>query len=348
MKPLIAITMGDPAGIGPEIVAKALAERRVYDLCVPIVLGSGAVMRRAQEIVGTHLDFVEMREPAGANLRPCLIQCTRPEDGEHLPVFGRIDAKCGRMAMACIERGIRCALDREVDAVVTAPIHKESLHLAGYDYPGHTEIFAERTNTPDYALMLVDEGFRIVHVSTHVSMREALDRVTVGRIETVTQLGREACRRLGIARPRIAVAGLNCHAGEGGLFGREERDTIAPAVEALRRRRWDVSGPISPDTVFARARGGEFDLVVAMYHDQGHIAMKVAGFRRNPATGRWDSVRGVNVTLGLPIVRTSVDHGTAFDQAGKGTANPESLLQAIGVAVSLAAHKDNRRRKSRP
>lgn len=334
--------MGDPAGIGPEIICLALGQREVYERCVPIVFGSSAILRRAQEIVGSNLDFEEMREPAGANRRPCLIQCTRPEDGEQLVPFGKVDAKAGRMAMACIERAIASALAGDVDAVVTAPIHKESLHAAGYPYPGHTEIFAERTHTPDFALMLVDDLLRIVHVSTHVSMREAIGLISRERIEKVTELGYTACRRLGIPRPRVAVAGLNCHAGEGGLFGREEIEIIAPAIESLRQRRWDVTGPISPDTVFARARGGEFDLVVAMYHDQGHIAMKVAGFQRNPKTGRWDSVRGVNVTLGLPIVRTSVDHGTAFEEAGKGTANPQSLLQAIDVAIRLVTHPDQR------
>lgn len=343
MKPLIALTMGDPAGVGPEVIIKALCVRELYEKCHPLVLGSRAVMARACDVVGAHVEFIELREPAGAGLRPGLIQCTRPEDGEQLPVFGKIDAKCGRMAMACIERGIELALANQIDAVVTAPIHKEALHAAGIHYPGHTEIFADKTGAPDYALMLVDDDLKVVHVSTHVSMRQAIDLVTRERIEAVTALGYDACRKLGIQRPRVAVCGLNCHAGEGGLFGREEIDVIQPAVEALRARRWDVQGPFSPDTVFARAKGGEFDLVVAMYHDQGHIAMKVAGFRRNPATGRWDSVRGVNVTLGLPIVRTSVDHGTAFEEAGKGTANPESLLQAIDVAIQLAAHRTKTR-----
>jgi len=228
------------------------------------------------------------------------------------------------------------ALAKEIDAVVTGPINKESINQAGCPHPGHTEIFAVLTNTKDYAMMLIGEDLRVVHVSTHVSLRQAIERTKKPRVLTVIRLAHRALKALGIAEPKIAVAGLNPHAGEHGLFGDEEIKEIIPAIEEARTEGITVDGPIAPDTVFGRARGGLYDIVVCMYHDQGHIPLKTLGFTFDKTAQKWTSMSGVNVTLGLPIIRTSVDHGTAFGKAGKGTAAYDSMLDAIDVAIKLA------------
>ncbi|HHD57410.1 MAG TPA: 4-hydroxythreonine-4-phosphate dehydrogenase PdxA, partial [Desulfobulbaceae bacterium] len=229
------------------------------------------------------------------------------------------------------------AMAGQIDGTVTGPISKEAIHGAGYHYAGHTEIYGSLTDTVDYAMMLVDNGFRVVHVSTHVSLREACDRVKKDRITTVINLTHSAVRQMGVSSPSIAVAGLNPHCGEGGMFGDEEMREILPAVREANARGLTVEGPIPADTVFVKMRGGMFDAVVVMYHDQGHIPAKLVGFQYNDRTKSWDSMSGVNVTLGLPIIRTSVDHGTAFDKAGDNCANPQSMVEAIKLAAVLAA-----------
>ena len=231
---------------------------------------------------------------------------------------------------------IELALSGDIDATVTGPIHKEALNATGYHYAGHTEIYADLTHTKDYAMMLADGGFRVAHVSTHVSLRDAIDRVRKERIVKVIQLSDATLKKLGVEKPRIAVAGLNPHAGEGGMFGREEIDHILPAVEEAIALGINADGPIPPDTVFSKMRGGQYDIVVVMYHDQGHIPTKLSGFQYDEKTGTWGAMSGVNMTLGLPIIRTSVDHGVAFGKAGEGRANPESLIQAIQMAAKLA------------
>jgi 4-hydroxythreonine-4-phosphate dehydrogenase len=223
-----------------------------------------------------------------------------------------------------------------IAATVTAPIHKEALVAAGHKFPGHTEIFAHFTGTSDFTMMLAAGPLRVVHVSTHVSLRQACDAVTRERVLKVIELAHDACRRLGIERPTVGVAGLNPHASDGGLFGDEERLHIIPACEAARATGIDVEGPQPPDTFFAKAVGGAYDICVAMYHDQGHIPVKCQGFKYDAKSRAWTSVNGINVSLGLPIIRTSVDHGTAFDQAGKGTASDASLLDAIEYAARLS------------
>ena len=227
-------------------------------------------------------------------------------------------------------------MDGKIDATVTNALNKEAMNLAGHHYSGHTEIYADFTHTSKYTMMLAHENLRVVHVSTHVSLREACDRVKKARVLEVIEIANQACRALGIAHPRIGVAGLNPHSGEHGLFGREEIEEISPAIEAARAEGIDADGPVPPDTVFSKARGGWYDIVVAMYHDQGHIPLKLVGFVYNQEAGKWDAVAGVNITLGLPIIRVSVDHGTAFDQAGKGSASPASLINAIDYAILLA------------
>ena len=245
--------------------------------------------------------------------------------------------KCaGLAAYNCVAAAIRCALEGTVDGTVTGPVNKEALQSAGVKYAGHTEIYASLTGTRDYAMMLADKDFRVVHVSTHVSLRKACDLVTEERVYQTILLAWEAMGCLGIPSPRIGVAGLNPHAGEGGLFGDEEILHIAPAIRRAVSEGIPAEGPIPPDSAFARARGGQYDVMVAMYHDQGHIPIKTAGYLMDRKTGRWKAMSGVNITLGLPIIRTSVDHGTAFDQAGKGTASDKSMVEAIRYAAMMS------------
>jgi 4-hydroxythreonine-4-phosphate dehydrogenase len=257
--------------------------------------------------------------------------------------YKKVAAMTGKASFEYIKKVIELAQSHEIDATVTGPIHKEAIHCAGFNYAGHTEIYAALTGTKDYAMMLADGDFRVVHVSTHVSLQEAIRRVKKPRILRVIQLADAALKQLGLAQPRVAVAGLNPHCGEGGLFGREEIEEICPAIEEARRQGMTVEGPIPSDTVFSRMKGGLYDIVVVMYHDQGHIPMKFGGFHYDSKTDAWSAVSGVNVTLGLPIIRSSVDHGVAFDRAGEGRANPESMIQAVKMAVQLAQAPAERR-----
>ncbi|MDR0589392.1 MAG: 4-hydroxythreonine-4-phosphate dehydrogenase PdxA, partial [Spirochaetaceae bacterium] len=254
-----------------------------------------------------------------------------------------------------IRSGIDFALKEEIDAVVTCPVNKEAIHLAGHDFAGHTEIFAHYTHTENYGMLLsggTSSGFpcsagsggglRVIHVTTHVSMRRACDLISEDRVFRVIGLADMALRMMGLEKRRIAVAGLNAHASENGLFGDEEEKSIIPAINRAKAEGFDVSGPLPPDTVFVKALGGSFDIVIAMYHDQGHIPLKLCGFKMDPATGLFTQVSGINTTIGLPVIRTSVDHGTAFDKAGKNEANEESLLEAIGMAVTMTGNREKR------
>lgn len=336
-RPILGITMGDPASIGPEIAAKALAEASVYQQARPFVIGDRNVMADALRITKLALAL----HPISALGEACFTLGTLDVlDLHNVDMaklqYGKVSAMCGKASVEYIERGIAMALADEIDAVVTGPIHKESINQAGCPYPGHTEIFGALTHTKDYAMMLLGEDLRVVHVSTHVSLRQAIERTKKARVLTVIRLANRALKALGLAEPKIAVAGLNPHAGEHGLFGDEEIQEIVPAIEEARAEGINVDGPIAPDTVFGRARGGLYDIVVCMYHDQGHVPLKTLGFTFDKASQKWTSVSGVNVTLGLPIIRTSVDHGTAFGKAGKGTAAHQSMLDAINVAVKLA------------
>ena len=336
-RPILGITMGDPASIGPEIAVKALAEAFVYERARPFVIGDRNVMADALRITKLPLTLHPVATLAGARFtvgRLDLLDLHNVEMAKH--AYGKVSPMCGKASVEYIEKGIAMALAKEIDAVVTGPIHKESINQAGCPHPGHTEIFAVLTNTKDYAMMLIGEDLRVVHVSTHVSLRQAIERTKKPRILTVIRLAHRALKALGIAAPKIAVAGLNPHAGEHGLFGDEEIQEIIPAIEEARTEGITVDGPVAPDTVFGRARGGLYDIVVCMYHDQGHIPLKTLGFTFDKTAQQWTSMSGVNVTLGLPIIRTSVDHGTAFGKAGKGTAAYDSMLDAIDVAIKLA------------
>lgn len=338
MKPIIGITLGDPAGIGPEITVKVLSLHSVYEKCRPLVIGDVSVLKNAARMVGrTEIRMNVIEKPSdGLYLPGCIdvidINCV---DADKLPI-GKVSAMAGEAAFQYVKKVIELAMAGEVDATVTNALNKEAINLAGRHYSGHTEIYAEFTNTNKYTMMLAHKNLRVVHVSTHVSLREACDRVKKERILEVIRIAHQACREMGIDKPKIGVAGLNPHCGENGLFGREEIEEILPAVEAAKAEGICADGPIPADTIFSKAQGGWYDIVVAMYHDQGHIPLKVVGFVYNQEEQKWDAVEGVNITLGLPIIRTSVDHGTAFDQAGTGKANELSLLNAVSYAIQFA------------
>jgi 4-hydroxythreonine-4-phosphate dehydrogenase len=336
-RPILGITMGDPSGIGPEIVAKAMSTREVHDVCRPLVVGDAGAMKQGARIAGVELEVRPIKhvmEAVFALGSMDVLDLGNVDLGELR--HGEVSAMAGNAAFEAVRRVIDLALNGEIDGTVTAPIHKEALNAAGHHFPGHTEIYAHFTNTREYGMLLANGDLRVIHVSTHVPLREACNLVKKDRIVTVIRLAHDACVRLGIESPRIGVAGLNPHASDGGLFGREEAEEIGPAVESARGLGILVEGPVPPDTLFPKARGGHYDVCVAMYHDQGHIPLKLLGFVWEE--GGWRSVSGVNITLGLPIVRASVDHGTAFGKAGKGIASPESLMEAIAYAAKLASH----------
>ena len=340
-RPRLGITMGDPAGIGPEIVVKALLERHVYDLCVPVVAADPEVMRRAvRDIVKADMAVRVISKAAEAEGVHGVMDVL-PLEGVSLEgiALGRVDARCGDAAFRSVETVIRLALQGELDGTVTAPLNKAAMNLAGHHYDGHTEVYARFTGTKNYTMMLADGKLRVAHVSTHIPLAEASSRITRERVLAVIRLGNEACKKFGIVSPRIGVAGFNPHAGEGGLFGTEEIDSISPAIADAVAEGIDATGPYPPDTVFCRAAGGGFDMVVAMYHDQGHIPLKMLSFKYDDATKTWSGMTGVNITLGLPIVRSSVDHGTAFENAGKNVAEPQSMIHAIEYGAMLAVNK---------
>jgi 4-phospho-D-threonate 3-dehydrogenase / 4-phospho-D-erythronate 3-dehydrogenase len=339
-RPIIGITMGDPAGIGPEIAAKALAQKEIYEICRPLVVGDAAAMEQAVKIAGTDLKVRAIQEVAEAKFEFGTMDVVDLKDVDLSKLeHGQVSAMAGKAAFDAVKKVIELAMAGEIDATVTGPIHKEAINKAGFHYTGHTEIYADFTHTKDYSMMLVDGNLRVVHVSTHVSLRQACDNVKKERVLKVIRLAYDTMLDFGIAQPRIGVAGLNPHASDGGLFGCEEEQEILPAIKEARALGINVEGPVPPDTLFSKARGGQYDIVVAMYHDQGHIPLKVVGFVYNEQEKRWKSVSGVNITLGLPIIRTSVDHGTAFGKAGKGTATAESLIHAIQYAVRFARQR---------
>lgn len=344
-RPICAVTMGDPAGIGPEILVKAARDPKVRAACHVVAVADYDVISDAIRVTGVDLSLLRL-EGAAARNRETITACA----DDTLPILdlqnvdlatlkrGTVHPDYGRAAYESITRAIEYTTAGYADAVVTNPIHKEAINAAGIAEAGHTEIFAKQTNTTHYAMMLVHDQFRVVHVSTHVSLLDACRAVTADRVLSVIRLTAGAIDRLRDGVQTIAVAGLNPHAGEHGLFGREEIEEIIPAVNAAHREGIDVVGPLPADTLFPRAMSGEFAAVIAMYHDQGHVPFKLIGFTVDPATGGFTAVNGVNITLGLPIVRTSVDHGTAFDIAGTGKASHESLVEAIEYAARLGGN----------
>jgi 4-hydroxythreonine-4-phosphate dehydrogenase len=332
----LAITMGDPAGIGPEIIVKACVQLRSRidsgDLKV-LVIGSGSAFDQANRQLQAGVDAVRVSID-DANW-PNLSFLQADAESEAIAP-GVLSADGGRFAYKAVEQGVRLALDGRVGGIVTAPLNKEALNKAGYHYPGHTEMLAELTGVRGSVMLLAHGNMRVSHVSTHVALQDVPSRLTPERLRHVIELTDKALRGIGIARPKIAVAALNPHAGEGGLFGRQDIEVSQPTIEKAVADDMDVVGPIPGDTVFVKLRAGQYDAVVAMYHDQGHIPVKLLGFEVDPQTGKWQELSGVNITLGLPIIRTSVDHGTAFDIAGKGIANERSMIEAIEYAERLA------------
>jgi 4-hydroxythreonine-4-phosphate dehydrogenase len=327
--PVLGITIGDPNGVGPEIIAKTLSHPELYHRCRPLVIGHADVMRRNIHFADAPLEIHPVAHPSEGYYQCGIIDtldAAQVNADELIP--GTVQEAAGRLAVESVIRATRLALDGAIQAVVTAPLNKEAMNLAGYHYAGHTELLADLTGTRQYRLTLAFDRMLVSHVTTHVSLRQAIDRISEEGVLTTVEIIGDALKRMGIAHPRIALCGLNPHAGEGGMFGDEEIRIIAPAAEKARRSGWNILGPLPPDTVFMRARRGEFDGIVGMYHDQGHIPVKAIAFDRT-----------VNVSLGLPIIRTSVDHGTAFDIAGKGIANAENLDAAITLAIQLVGDR---------
>lgn len=326
-RPIIAITMGDAAGIGPEIVVKALAHADLYARCRPLVVGDANRLVRAAEICGLPpLRVNRVKGPEAARFIPGEIDCVDlgliPQD---MP-FGQLSAVAGDAAYQYIKTAAALAVSGKVGAICTAPLNKEALHAGGHIYPGHTELLADLCHVPEVSMMLTAPNLRVIHVTVHIGLIDAIAKIEPGLVERTIARGHDTLEKAGIANPRIGVCGINPHAGENGLFGHgEEESKIIPAVQRCQARGWRVEGPLPADTLFFRAARGDFDLVVAMYHDQGHGPVKVMGIEA-----------GVNITVGLPVVRTSVDHGTAFDIAGTGRADERSLLEALRQAIALA------------
>jgi len=330
-KPVVGVTMGDPAGIGSEVIVKAAG--RLRDVADVLVIGDADVLRAAVEVCGVDLAVRPVAAVDDARFERGTLDVLGLDNvGADALEYGVVSAAYGAASLEYVERAIDLARADEIDAITTAPINKQATRAAGSEYAGHTGMLADRTDTERYAMLLVDDALRVSHVSTHVPLREACDLVTTGAVLDTIRVTDGALADLGVADPTLAVAGLNPHASDGGLLGEEEATEIEPAVERARAEGIDAVGPGSPDTVFARAAGGDADCVVAMYHDQGHIPIKMLGFDR-------EGVGGVNVTAGLPVVRTSVDHGTAFDIAGTGVASERSMVEAVEMAVRMARRR---------
>ena len=337
----IAITMGDPAGIGPEVVVKALANREIYEKCIPVVIGDYEALQDAIGFSKLNLELLEINAPAEAEGKYGTVEFINLnylKTGSW--VYKENSALCGEAAFQYVIRGIAYAKEKAVSAVITAPISKESINMAGHPYSGHTEIFAEYTDTKDYAMLLASENLRVIHVTTHCALIEACRLIRKERVLKVIKLADKACKMLGIEKPKIGVAGLNPHCSENGLFGTEEASEIIPAIREAQSEEIDVQGPESPDTVFVKCKAGIYDIVVAMYHDQGHIPLKLNSFQWDVAENKYSSVKGINATIGLPIIRVSVDHGTAFGKAGEGRANADSMIEAIEVGIKMAQTKN--------
>ncbi len=331
IRPLLAITMGDPCGVGPEIAVKVLEETVFYEKARPLVIGDRYRIEESLKFVSKKLNINVVASPEEGLYQSGTIDILHVDVPAVAELgYGKVNGVAGKAAVAYIFKSIELAKAREVDAVVTGPINKESMHMAGHYYPGHTEIFAQKTDTEDYAMMLTADGYHVIHVSTHCSLREACDRAKKDRVKKVIKLAHHLIVENKMPNKNIAVAGLNPHSGENGAFGNEEMEEIIPAMEEIRSEIPEIQiiGPVPPDSLFVKAKRKDYNVMVVMYHDQGHIPMKIINFDE-----------GVNVTLGLPIIRTSVDHGTAFGKAGKGTASPQSLNAAIEQAIEMAINR---------
>ncbi|MEU5650538.1 MULTISPECIES: 4-hydroxythreonine-4-phosphate dehydrogenase PdxA [unclassified Streptomyces] len=324
--PLIGLTMGDGAGIGPEVIVPAVLDPATLGRCRPVVIGDAARLRKAAAILGVECEVVAVDAPADAEFTPGRINVVDlgllPDD---LP-FGKLSPVAGNAAYEYVRRAAELAVADEIDGICTAPLNKEALHAAGHVYPGHTELLAHLTGVEEVSMMLSTEKVKVIHVTTHIGLIDAVSRIEPGLVERTVRRGHEALVRAGDPNPVIGVCGINPHAGENGLFGYgEEEKKIVPALEKLRAEGVDARGPLPADTAFFLASRGDYDLIVAMYHDQGHGPVKVLGIEA-----------GVNLTIGLPVIRTSVDHGTAFDIAGTGKAEAGSMIEALRQAAELS------------
>ncbi|WP_022794877.1 4-hydroxythreonine-4-phosphate dehydrogenase PdxA [Marinococcus halotolerans] len=327
-KPVIGITMGDAAGVGPEIIVKSLAGTSVYDYCTPVVIGDIARLEDVIKITDTGQTVVSIEDPAEAKVDPGVIYCIQVGNLEPELPYGQLSFEAGKHAFLYLEKAVQLAMDKRIDAICTAPLNKEALQGAGYNYPGHTEILADLTGTEDYSMMLSAPNLKVIHLTTHLGLKDAIEAITPERTYNVIRLAHRTLSKAGFTNPKIAVCGINPHAGENGLFGYgEEEKQLLPGIHKAQEENINVEGPYPADTLFFRAGRGDFDVVVACYHDQGHAPVKVLGLEA-----------GVNITVGLNygVIRTSVDHGTAFDIAGKNIADERSLLEALTIAAELA------------
>ena len=327
--PVIGITMGDAAGIGPEIIVKSFAGHDLWHMARAVVIGDAGRLRQARDLLRLTLDVRSIESIEEARFEAGVLNCIDmgliPAD---LP-FGRLSAVAGNAAFRFIEKAVQLAKAEQIDAICTAPLNKEALHAGGHKFPGHTEMLAHLTGVDEVSMMLVAPNLRVIHVTTHIGIIDAIRKIEPGLVQRTIERGYATLRKAGIEQPRIAVCGINPHAGENGLFGYgEEAEKIEPAIAVLRARGLDIVGQLPADTLFFRAGRGDFDLVVAMYHDQGHGPVKVMGLEA-----------GVNITVGLDVIRTSVDHGTAFDIAGNGIADERSLIEALRQGAELATHR---------
>ena len=343
-RPFIAITIGDPAGIGPEITVKALAKdwKWISRRAIPVVIGDANVMAQALQIARSDLPLHVLSQLSDAKAEGPVVNLLDMRNVEmDRFAHGKADPMTGKAAYDYIVKAAQLAREGLVRAIVTGPVSKEAINKAGLPFTGHTELLAELLGAKDYAMMLAHGPFRVAHVTTHCSLREACERIKKERVLSVIRLTNETLKHMGVEGAKIAVAGLNPHAGEEGLFGEEDRREIAPAVLEARAEGMDVEGPIPSDTIFPKLKGRLYDAVVVMYHDQGHIPVKLLGFSVKKKGMDWSQMGGINLMMGLPVIRTSVDHGVAFGKAGQGRANPESMRDAIKMAIRLLSKKSH-------
>jgi len=323
-RPVLGITMGDAAGIGPEIILKSLKSKELYQQSAPLVIGDAKILQKNEELINTGLQIRIIHDIKDAKFQYGVIDCLHLDIIPPLFEIGKVSGEAGDAAFQFLKKSIELAKEQKIDAICTAPLNKEALHKGGHQYPGHTEILAELTNTKRYAMLLSAPNLKVIHVTTHIGIIDAIQQINPDRIYETIKIADSTLKQAGYHSPRIAVCGINPHAGENGLFGYgEEEEKIIPAIQ-MAEKEINVTGPYPADTLFFRAIRGDFDIVVAMYHDQGHAPIKAVGLDA-----------GVNITAGLPIIRTSVDHGTAFDIAGKGVADESSMLEALKQAIEL-------------
>jgi 4-hydroxythreonine-4-phosphate dehydrogenase len=335
-RPLIGITTGDPAGMGPEVAVKSLRVKELFDICRPFIIGDAGVIRQAVTAVKSDAAINAFSRPQTGIYQLGTIDLLDMQnvDGSKFQKK-QISRMTGKASLEYIYRAIDLTLDQTIDAIVTGPIHKKAIHLAGCQFAGHTEIFSDRLGVKEFSSMIIVDNLRVMHVTLHTSLKDAIAGLDKNSILKMIRLAQQSLRDMGIKNPRIAVPGLNPHSGDDGLFGDEEQRIITPAIEAAKEEGMTVDGPVPPDSVFIKARGGKYDIVVALYHDQGHIPGKFLGWEWNEGQQRYTAMRGVTIILGLPIIRTNPDHGTALEIAGEGIANSEAMEDAIRLAVQI-------------